>query len=208
MYKSIIIMFSLIILFLSCNVKQPVHNESITKQIKPKNDTLYVYKDGKIISPLIKNVYNSDCDGCYVHKTITVYNKGITFLVPVTQNSRRFDTQFVIKKINLEDKAIIKIKNVGTGIQYLNLHVIDNGNNLKAEKIYKIYKDSYKKKIGEQDYNHLPAMKICKINYNKVLKDTLHVSVITEIDIEEKQCTYCIIEESDFENCFNKAKNN
>ena len=48
MYKTVAILLIIVSIF-SCNVNQQIHNKGVTK-----NDPLYVYKNGKIVSPLIK----------------------------------------------------------------------------------------------------------------------------------------------------------
>jgi|GEM_PF-2830991 len=209
MYKQIIILLLISSALIFCKSTKKVSSKSniITNQ---KNDSIYVYKDNKQVSTLLNNTIGH-CETCYVYETLSLFDKELTFIIPVevTNKGKRFDKLFSIKKKKVKDQQIVELNRKSIYINGIKLYISDKKKSLKINSFITYENESYKKKIGQNDYEHVPAVKICTISdYNDVIKDTINTLIhpIFNKLIEENKCIYCENESDDFETCIKNIK--
>ncbi len=198
-YKTTIIFLTII---------QIISSQTKTPSLDTTSDTVFVYKEGNVVSPLTRNIYNGPCDDCYVLEKYLILGKEIVFMIPVEQDSTRFEKKIVVKKEVIDDNNLkIRLDLISSSLNYMDFYIERDGDLLIFKERIKVMKESYKREIGEEDYDHVDAIKICKKVFNERIRDTLNglTNPLLNFYVNEKQesmnCQYCILENEDFQNC-------
>lgn len=205
MYKQLIFLIVMSVYLISCgNTKTGVFNNK-------NKDTIYVYKDGKQVSTLMKNILGS-CETCYVFENVTLFDKDIKVVIPVelTSNGKRFEKLFSFKKKEVEGRGVIEFNRKAMFINGIQLYIRNFKKDIKIDSFMTYKNESYRKKLGENDYENVSAIKICSTPlYNYTIKNTLNLlthPIFNKKKRKEKKCIYCLKESNDFKECIKNIK--
>ncbi|WP_422090508.1 hypothetical protein [Tenacibaculum ovolyticum] len=210
MYKQLTLLIIISVYLISCGNTKNINKKKGTFKNQNK-DTMYIYKDGKQVSTLMKNTFG-DCETCYVFENVLLFNKEIKVIIPVevTSNSKRFDKLYAIEKKEIEGKSVLKFKRKTTFINGVKVYISSFKEDIKIDSFMTYQSESYRKKLGENDYENVSAIKICSTpSYNYTVKDTLNLlthPIFNKKKKKEKNCIYCLKESNDFKECIKNIK--
>ncbi len=199
MYYSAINYIVFIFVLASCanNIKTQTGKNTVKNL---QEDAVNVYRNGQKVSTFLNNTVGN-CNDCYVYESLDVFNKTITFLVPVENSygGKRFEKMLYFKKKETDGQMILEIRRRATYINGIQLYLSDQEEYVRIDSYFTYQSEDYRKKLSENDYEHVPALKMCTTsNYHYLIKDTINLFTTSIFNHEIDDCKYCFHED---ENC-------
>lgn len=167
------------------------------------NDAICEYKAGKKVAALLNNTIGN-CNDCYIYETVDIFHKKIVFRTPVESNGKRFEKSISFNHKEAAKGVILEFKKRATHFNGIKLFLKKEKKSIINYKYVWYASEQYRKKLAEDDYEYVDAIKICTpSSFSYVIQDTLNIEEhpVFKTSLSVEDCFYCELETSDFEAC-------
>ncbi|WP_136467548.1 hypothetical protein [Flagellimonas onchidii] len=197
MHKQLVILSSILLLFESCEAVISATNKPLTNIQK-----YTIYKDEKPVAQIPPYKATIPCDTCYIYKKIQILEEPLILIIPIEIVGGRWEQMLNVKEKE-DAPGVLIFTRWATFYNEQLVYFKKNANNqLQIVKSISLQSEDYRKRLAENDYEHVPAIRVCLEN-KKVFKisDTLNTMKHPVFTQSYPTCNYCLLESKDYNAC-------